>query len=269
MNGTIHPSMNTKMKLIGAGTVVLVAGGLLLASVAAAQGKPARTASSTAARVEARTEQAQTRAGTEIDARIERLNALMSRVEGMKKIAPSDQSSLTADLESEIASLTALKGKIASDTGTTTLREDVQSITKDYRIYALVVPQASITAAADRALNIVAAFQTVSGKLEARIASSTAVAGASLSPLVSDMNAKVSDAATQAEAAITAVAGLKPDNGDQTVMQSNTSTLKDARAKVEAAMQDLKAARQDAGSVVKALQGERPASAASSSSTGK
>jgi hypothetical protein len=68
-----------------------------------------------------------------------------------------------------------------------------------------------------------------------------------------DFNAKVADGNTQAHAAATEVATLTPDNGDKTVMASNTAALKDAHAKIQTAQKDFVSARADAQTIVKAL----------------
>src|SRR5581483_9804890 len=108
-------------------------------------------------------------------------------------------------------------------------------------------------AAADRALDVAQSLSTLAGQLQTRITAAQN-AGHDMSASVTalaDMNAKISDANTKANAATSEVAGLKPDNGDQTVMQSNLATMKDARSKIQAAQQDLIAARKDAGTIVK------------------
>ena len=77
------------------------------------------------------------------------------------------------------------------------------------------------------------------------------------------MTAKISDAATQAAAASAEVSGLMPDNGDKTVMASNTAALKDARSKIQAATKDIQAAYKDAQAVVKGVRGTKPTASAS------
>jgi hypothetical protein len=110
-------------------------------------------------------------------------------------------------------------------------------------------------------------MQTLAGKLQTRISAAQSagnnvtVAQAALT----DMNAKLTDANTQAQAAITEVSGLKPDNGDQTVMQSNTAALKDARTKIQTAQKDLVAARKDAGIIVKSVGGWKTATSTATS----
>ncbi|MDE2041367.1 MAG: hypothetical protein KGI59_03250, partial [Patescibacteria group bacterium] len=57
----------------------------------------------------------------------------------------------------------------------------------------------------------------------------------------------------QAQAAVAEVSPLVPDQGDKTVMASNTSTMKDARAKIKTAVSDLTAARKDALTIIQGL----------------
>lgn len=119
----------------------------------------------------------------------------------------------------------------------------------------LIIPQGAIEAAADRVLDVAGMMTTLSTQLQTRITAAQA-AGTNMDASVSalaDMNAKIADANTQANAAVTEIANLQPDNGNATIQASNTAALKDARSKVQAGQQDLVAARKDAGAIVKAL----------------
>jgi len=216
-----------------------------------AMARSAASASTTAARIAA----AQQRAGTEIANRITALNNLASRIESMTKLSDSEKSSISSDLQSEVTNLSSLQGTINTDVSTTSLKTDMQSITKAYRVYALVVPQGSIAAAADRVNTLVTSFTTIAGKLQTRITAASAGNDvSSITSALTDLSAKVSDAGTQASAATSEVANLQPDNGDATILASNTAALKDARAKLQTATQDLETARTDANTIVKALQ---------------
>jgi hypothetical protein len=199
------------------------------------------------------------RADREIARRIDALTSLRARVNAMARISANDKSSLSSTIDAQINAMTALRSEIANDASSTnatsSLKTDIQSITKSYRIYALVLPQGSIEAAADRVLNVATMLTTLTTELQTRITAAQS-AGHDMSTSVSaiaDMNAKIADAKLQANAAVSAIANLKPDNGDQTIKTSNTAVLKDARAKVRAGQQDLVAARKDAGTIVKAL----------------
>jgi len=197
-------------------------------------------------------ETAKARADQEIDRRVTSLNNFLARVNAMTKIDASFKASLTSTIQGQINDLTSLKATIDADEGTTTLRMEVQSITKAYRIYALVLPQAAIGAAADRVQTMVGMFQTLGSKLQARLSAASST-GAAAASAMTDFNAKVADAQVQATAAITHISGLQPDNGDKAVMKSNTDALKKARADIKVAMEDFADARKDAATVMSAL----------------
>ncbi len=210
------------------------------------------SASTTAARLTA----IQERSYTEIQNRETTLNNLVGRIGSMKNLSDSEKSSLSSGIQSELGDLSTLKGNIGMDNSTTTARADSASITKAYRIYALVVPQTSIVAASDRVNTLVTSFNTIVTKLQTRITAAQTAGNdvSALSSALSDLNAKLADATTQAAAATSEVKGLVPDNGDKTILASNTAALKDARAKLETASKDLQAARKDAETIAKGLQ---------------
>ena len=220
-----------------------------------------------AAKIDARIATAKERADKEIDRRITKLNDLSAKINGMVHITSDQKTSLTATITGQISDLTTLKGQIDAETGTTTLKADIQSITKSYRIFALILPEVSIMAAADRALTVDSLMADFATKLSERISTASTSEQAAWQAALSDYNAKVADAKTQAQAAIDGVSGLKPDNGDQTVMQSNLAALKAARAKVQAAQQDLVAARKDAGKIAKGVAGLEASMHASASAS--
>jgi hypothetical protein len=200
----------------------------------------------------------QQRADAEITRRITALNALNTRVNAMVRVSADEKASLASTIQSQITLMNNLQAQIATDVTantTTSLKADVQSITQSYRIFALIIPQGAIVAASDRVQTIASMMTTLSGKLQTRITAAQS-AGVDMTTSVSalaDMNAKVADANTQAQAAVTETASLQPDNGNATIMASNTAALKDARTKIQASQQDLITARQDAGVIVKAL----------------
>jgi hypothetical protein len=196
------------------------------------------------------------RAQQEIQRRIVMLQELNTRVQAMAHVSANEKSSIAVDVQNEVQTLTLLQAKIEADTDLTTLKADIKSIVQDYRVFMLVIPQGRIEVAADRIGTVTSMLTAFSGKLQTRI-SAAQTAGkdvTALSASLSDMNAKITDAQTQAGAAASVVANLKPDQGDQTVEASNNAALKTARADIQAAMQDLKTARQDAGTIVKGLE---------------
>jgi hypothetical protein len=194
----------------------------------------------------------------EIDARIAKLTEALNRINSLEKLTADAKASLIATLTDQITKLTALKAQIAAGTSTTTLKTDVQSITKDFRVYALVLPKAAITAAADRVVTISGQMEGLSAKLSERITAAQA-AGADVSAAqtaLADFTTKVADAKTQAQTAATAVANLTPDNGDKTKLEANTAVLKAAQAQIKTAQEELKAARADIETILKSIKGK-------------
>jgi hypothetical protein len=187
----------------------------------------------------------------------------------MQRISADQKTTLTSTIQAQINELATLKAKIDADTDTMTLRTDVLSITKAYRIFALVIPQGALIAAADREEAIVDTMTTLGVKLQARIAADQA-AGKDVTAeqtAYADFQAKLADAKVQAQASITEVSGLTPDNGDQTKFQANRTAMKDARSKIQAAQQDFVAARKDAETIVKGLRVSAHASSTVEAST--
>ncbi|MBU6370502.1 MAG: hypothetical protein KGH93_02015 [Patescibacteria group bacterium] len=210
-----------------------------------------KASSTRAANMEARQanmmQREMTTADTEITNRINSLNNLIAKVNAMAKVSSSDKASITATIQAEINAMTSLKAKVDADTGTTTLRTDLKSITGDYRVYALVEPQIAILAAADRINQIVSLMTTVETKINARIAAlqSAGIDVSAFASTTADISAKLGDAGVQSSAAVSATASLTPDQGNATVAASNAAALKTGRADIKAGNADLQAVRRD------------------------
>lgn len=207
------------------------------------------------AKLSARITAAKSHANQEIDRRITILNDMNTKVQAMVKLSADEKTSIASSIAAQVSDLTTLKAKIDADTDIATLKVDIKSITASYRIFALVVPQSRIEVAVDKINTAAESLTTLAGKLQVRITSAQTAGKdvASISASLTDMNAKLADANVQASAAASEVANLTPDNGDKTKMQSNEQALKDARSKIQVALKDLAAARQDAGTIVKGL----------------
>jgi DNA repair exonuclease SbcCD ATPase subunit len=196
-----------------------------------------------------------TRSDKEIQSRIDDLNKMVTRIQGLKNVSSDEKSLAASESATEITSLTTLKTKIDADTDLATTRTDEKSIFTAFRIYALVVPQGNILASADRLNTLSGMLSAIATKLQARIAQAQ-TAGKDVSTLqkaLSDMTAQITDAQSQSQAAKTEVSALSPDQGDKTKMQANQQALKDARSKIKVGTQDLTTARKDANTITKGL----------------
>jgi len=236
---------------------------------ATAQVTPTATNVSLRAKVTASTTADTTRAARakdkavqEMDRRIAMLNALMLRVQAMNKVTDSLKTNLKTNIQLEIDGFTALRAKIEADTDLATLKTDIKSVTDSYRIFALVIPQARIMAAADKMATVINMMAAVGAKLQARINSAKSAGSdtTAMEAALADLGAKFSSAQTHAQAAVNITEPLVPDNGDKTVMDSNKAALKKAHDEIKAGHADLVAGRKDIETIVKGLRASASAS---------
>ncbi len=203
-------------------------------------------------------QRAEERADQEITRRIDAMNEMETRINGMARISSTTQASIVAGINAQISALTTLKARImadASSSATSSLKADIKSIVQSYRIFALILPRAAIDAAAGRIEGVGTDLSTLAGKLQARVTEAQ-TAGANVTAAASalaDMNAQITNANVSVQAAVNEVASLTPDNGDENAMRANVTALQDARSKIVAAQHDLNTARSDARSIVNIL----------------
>lgn len=195
------------------------------------------------------------RAVAEIDRRIDSLQKLEARVDAMKRVSANNKTQIKATVDAQIKTLADLKVKIQGDTDEATLKADIASITKSYRVYMLVMPQLTVLAAADRIEATVDVMTEFGTKLQTRISDAKS-AGKDVSSMESayaSYKTHLANADAKATSAINLTAGLKPDNGDKSVMESNNKALASARVELKSGRDELHAARKDAEIIVKAL----------------
>ena len=206
---------------------------------------------------------------TAIAKRIASLNTFVDRVSSTQKLSDAEKSSLVASLQNEVNELTNLKTKIDGDTTTAEIKTDAESITKSYRIYMLVLPQASVAAASDRVLSIVDLMTGLQTKIQSRISQLPSTDNTTaIQTAMQDVAAKLADASIQANAAVSGISALVPDQGNTTTASLNTAALKAARSKIKTATADLTSARKDFAMVaaeIKAL--EKPAATSTSNTS--
>jgi len=228
--------------------ILIFVASLLLGVPAVMAQAPSGVSTKAVVREDAAISRLKTRADAEITRRVNSLTALLTKINAMKRLTPDQKMTFTNGIEGQISSLNALKNKIDADTDITTLRTDVQSIVKAYRIFALYMPQVNIMAHADRILALIDEMNAISAKLQTRIdeAKTAGKDTSSMQSLMTDRAAKLKDAATQANNAIAAVVALTPDGypGNKTTMQSAQKMLQTARQDLVNALQDMQQIRQ-------------------------
>lgn len=173
------------------------------------------------------------------------LNAAVQRVGQMQKVATTTKDSLTQTLNASLASLGALHAKLNGDTDAATAKGDYRAIFISNRIYALVLPRTWVIATSDRVQAITAQLQDVNAKLAALNANASTSVQVLNAVLFADLNIKLADAPTQATNAMNAVLPLVPDQGVQSVKDSNKAAITGAEAMEKVAKADLVAAIAD------------------------
>lgn len=197
------------------------------------------------------------RAGQEIDRRTASLNKLITTINNIKRLTSDQKSSLVGQIQVEITNLATLKAKIQGDTDLATVKTDVQSVIKSFRVYALFMPKVQIMAHADQIFAIVDDMNKATPKLQTRI-DNAKNAGKDVSQAVtamSDRAAKLADAKTKAQNAIDIVTPLKPEDypGNKGALQSARDMLKTARGDLKAAYTDAQQVRQQTKGMSKSL----------------
>lgn len=199
---------------------------------------------------ENRITQLKNKALAEIDRRIQTLNRLQILLGQVKKLTDSDRTALFSLVQSDLTSLTALKTKIRDDQNLASLKTDVSSISKDYRVYLLVVPKVHLIVASDRMLDNADRLASVSAKLEERI-TQVQTSGKDTSALQAsyqDMLKNIQDAKTQAQLIHDKVIILAPSG-----YPANKSILLQTRELFKGGRQSLQTAHKDAVSIVQGL----------------
>lgn len=183
------------------------------------------------------------------------LNAGLTRVSQMSKVSAANQAIISANLNATISDLSAIQTKLDADTTVATARTDRDSIGNSVRVYALVLPQTWIAAGADRAETISASSTVIIQELTVKVNALSATSTQQSTDLVllADATAKIADATTNANAAVSEVINLVPDKGNQTIIASNAAAIADAHAKMLTVQSDFETMVQDLKGVIQSL----------------
>ena len=191
-----------------------------------------------------------TRAGAavsaRIDTRIDSLNSLIDRIENTDRLSDATKASLTAMLTAQVEALTEVRA-----TATTTTKGMLHA-------YALVMPKAAITAAADRIMTIVGNMEALSVKAEARIdaAANAGTDVAAARTALADFDMHVAEASADARAAVSLVADISVTADETGVSEEIRIALKDAKAKITSAHEHLREARKSFASFLTGIKGK-------------
>lgn len=241
----------------------------ILASPLATYALPTAAASSTAhtANVADKLQKEKDKGDAAITKRLNDLDALLVKISDMKNVSSMFTDRMSSMVQTEKGNLNGLKSNIDAEASSTALKGEIGSITKSFRIYALVIPQAHVAATADKVKNVSAMLTAVGDKIAARINSNAFADMSGLQTKLADFKSRITDADTLADQAISITALLKPDDGDKTTLDANNTALKQARDYLKNAQQDIKDARKDLTDLLKGVKTSNATSAAATSTS--
>lgn len=218
-------------------------------------------------------EKTRTKADKELDQRIDNLTKLVERIKEIRNVSEADKSSAIIIIQGIISNLDNLRNEIDNATSTEAVKKLRESVSKDYRVYALVMPQVNLIISADRVRTTVDVMQTIVNKLETRInnlATSSTITSTNINTAKStltNVESKLVSALSTIDSAVKMVAALTPDEGDKTVFESNRATIKEARAKIKSAHGDLMDAKTGVEAIIKILKKEVKKTVSTTSAT--
>ncbi len=187
---------------------------------------------------------------------IANLTAFNAKIQAINDVSDAEKAAITTKVQTTIAELTTLKTKIDADTDFTIAIVDERAISDFYRVNELIIPQGNIEVSADQVNGIADSLTVLSGKLQTELDQATTTPvnkHKDLLKRLEDMNAKIADAKAKSAAGLAFVTSLLPDQGNVTVLDSNTAALKSGRNTIKVAVKDIQFAREDITAILKGL----------------
>jgi hypothetical protein len=181
-------------------------------------------------------------AKTAIGRRLKALDDAMAEVESAVGLG-SNQAVLVSYLKTDVAPLQSLEGKIQSDTSIKQASQDFASIFKNYRVYVLQLPAATVADEADRAT--VTSIPNLSKAASEAESLENASNQAELQPLIADLNTQISAAGSSTDGLATRVLAFTPAQWN-----ANHNVLADSKSEARTSFTALQKGRSDVAQIL-------------------
>lgn len=202
-----------------------------------------------------------------VNQRLSSLNAVGARIPTLKRLSSAQQQQFSNQVSTNTTGLQGVQTQCTTDFNSgnlTNLLADYKSVFTNYRIYAEMLPQLQLLIASDTMGYTATNLNTLYGKLQTRVQS---VGNPSnLTGLLSDINAKITDAQTQYNNVESQIAGLTPASYNSNPTGTST-TFTTARGEIKTGAGDLQTAFSDAKQIIQALKSMHGISPTSNPST--
>ena len=229
-----------------------IAGAAVVACASVGLATPVWAAGSTSTSLGARTlSEIKANAASAISLRLSALTTAISAVNTNTWLTPSDKTTLLNTLNDDQSNLTALATKIQADTTVAQARTDSRSIFLTYRVFALAIPQARLSAATDDITGaVLGRLNDAQSRLSALLAGSDSGKDTpAVQALMSDLSNKIQSVTTATSGLSGSILALTPSEYDanytilaaprETLLTSRSSLI-GARTDVETVLGDLK-----------------------------
>jgi hypothetical protein len=185
-----------------------------------------------------------------ISRRLNDLGSVKGRVDVAAHVTAADRTALDAEIGAAVTGLTQLRGTIDADTTRAKLAGDCRLIVTNFRVYLVLIPKAHMVVAADRVDAAADALNRLAGRLHERITTARAKGRN-----VTSAQGFVGDIGVKVQAATSAVSGVPSSLLPllATGYPGNRQKLIDAKASLNAGLQALRGAMQDARQAIQAL----------------
>jgi chromosome segregation ATPase len=194
--------------------------------------------------------QIQAAGAAKTSARISSLTTAISTITANTHLTSGDKATILGTLNGDLAGMKTVEAKIAADTTRAEAAADYKTIFTAYRVYAVALPQARYTAAADNLSSVsVPRLTDVQHRLSALLS------GKDSSKSTPALQADLADMNSQIATATTSLSGLAAESLAVTPAQynANHNVLSALKQKLNSARAALKHAREDARTIVAAL----------------
>ncbi|MGE0878157.1 MAG: hypothetical protein AB7L13_10860 [Acidimicrobiia bacterium] len=189
---------------------------------------------------------------TALDRRVEILGQANERIDGADKVTEAHRSAMKAINDTAVAGLGSLRAEIEAGTDPDAVKQDCAAVFTEYRVIALRIPQERLVGAVDRIQFAIDNSDARIAKLQAAIdkAASNGKDVTAANASMDALKAKIADASADVDGLADSVLAYAPADWN-----ANHDLLVPARDKVKDAAGDLKAALDDAKSVIRSLRG--------------
>jgi hypothetical protein len=186
----------------------------------------------------------QASAVTKTKQRTTALTAAIAKITADASVTSAHKASILGILNGDLSGMKTVAASIAADTSASSASADYKSIFTKYRVYAAALPQARITAAADRLAGTDIPRLT---KAQSRL--STLLSGKDEAKSTAALQADLTDASTQIGKATSGLNGVSDAalavtpsafNGNHDVVKSIKTSLTNARTALAQARTDLR-----------------------------